>query len=340
MLKNNKLLALFGLVALFLVGSFIQRVNSAALTAASDTLSDSDLSVTATHTISFINNVALSANNYFQVVLPNPFGDILVGNITCPGGMTASSTDTETARCVSDAGTATGTKTIILSGISNPGTAGSQIINISNRTSTTTLENSNVSVAIIDNVDMSVAVPSVFGFTISPLDSGTLINGQLTTATSATTSLAFGTLTVGTSTILGHELKVLTNAIGFSVTAEQNQNMTNGNDNDIDVFKDGTSTTPEAWASPSTLIDQEWTYGHFGLTSEDSTLTGGDVFGNNLWQGFATSTATEVMYHDGPADESTADKGFTQVGYRIEIGNLQEPGDYTNIITYIATPTF
>jgi hypothetical protein len=340
MQKSKKLMIFLGLTALLAAVGFIHQASSAALTAASDTLSDSDLSVTATHTISFINNTAQSAGDYFQVVLPAAFGDISVGSITCPSGMTASSTNTETARCVSNAGTATGTKTILLSAITNPVAAGSQTITLSNNSGATVLENSDVSVAIIDNVDMSAAVPSVFGFTLSPLATGTLINGQLTTGAAATTSLAFGTLTVGTSTILGQELKVLTNATGFSITAEQDQNLTNGNLNDIDSFKDGTSSAPQAWSSPSGLIDQEYTYGHFGLTSEDTSLSGGDLFGNNLWEGFPTSTPIEIFYHNGPADESTPDKGATQVGYRLEISPLQEPGDYTNIITYIATPTF
>lgn len=340
MLKHKKLLAFLALAALIFMDSFVHNASSAALTAASDKLSDSDLGVTVTHTISFINNTPLASADYFEVVLPAPFGDVLIGNITCPSGMTRSAPDTETARCASDSGTATGSKIILLASVANPAAAGSQIINISSHSGATVLENSSVSVAIIDNVDMSVAVPSVFGFTISPLDSGTIINGQPTTASSATTSLAFGTLTVGTSTVLGQELKVLTNAIGFSVTAEQNQNLTNGSGNDIDSFKDGTSTSPQAWASPSTLIDQEFTYGHFGLTSEDSNLTGGDIFGDNQWEGFSSTTPIEVMFHNGPADALTPDKGSTQVGYRLEIGNLQEPGDYTNIITYIATPTF
>jgi hypothetical protein len=303
-------------------------------------LSDSDLGVSATHTVSFINNAALAATAYFEVVLPAPFGDISVGNITCPPGMTAASPNTETARCNSDAGTATGTKNIILTGVTNPADAGSQIINISSHSGATVLENSSVSVAIIDNVHMSVAVTSTFGFSVSPLATSSLINGQLSTAAAATTSLAFGNLTVGTSTVLGQELKVITNAAGFSVTAQQNQNMTNGSGRDIDSFKNGTTSAPQIWASPSSLIDQEATYGHFGLTSDDISLTGGDIFGDNLWEGFASTTPIEVMYNNGPADALTPNIGSTRVGYRIEIGPLQEAGDYTNIITYIATPTF
>ena len=257
MLKHKKLLALMALAVLILMDSFVHNASSAALTAASDKLSDSDLGVSVTHTVSFINNVALASADYFEVTLPAPFGDVLVGDITCPAGMTGSAPNTETARCTSDSGTATGTKTILLANIANPAAAGSQIINLSSHSGATVLENSSVSVAIIDNVDMSVAVTSVFGFAVSPLAANALINGQLTTAAAATTSLAFGNLTVGTSTVLGQELRVLTNAIGFSVTAEQNQNLTNGSGRDIDSFKDGTSSAPQTWASPSSLIDQE-----------------------------------------------------------------------------------
>ena len=48
----------------------------------------------------------------------------------------------------------------------------------------------------------------------------------------------------------------------------------------------------------------------------------------------------EVMYHGGPADGSMQDKGSVEVAYRIQITALQEAGDYTNTLTYVATPTY
>ena len=56
-----------------------------------------------------------------------------------------------------------------------------------------------------------------------------------------------------------------------------------------------------------------------------------------------TSNATdqvEVMYHTGPSDGTTPDKGLTQVAYTAEISTLQEAGDYENTLTYICTPQY
>lgn len=56
-------------------------------------------------------------------------------------------------------------------------------------------------------------------------------------------------------------------------------------------------------------------------------------------QDVRTTGAEEAT--NGPADGSTAHQGRTRVGYKIQIGSLQEAGtDYTNTLTYVATPTF
>jgi hypothetical protein len=88
------------------------------------------------------------------------------------------------------------------------------------------------------------------------------------------------------------------------------------------------------------------TYGHFGITSEDSTLNpaspgGADRFGTQLYAGNFSTSTLEVFYHNGPADGATADIGETDVAYHIEIMSLQEAGtDYTATLTYVATPIF
>ncbi len=342
MRKGKQLLAILAMISLLAVYGAAPVSNAASLANAKDTLSDSDLGVAATHTIVFTTNVALAVNDYFEVTLPAPFGNITVGAITCPASSTSSAPTTETARCTATGPIATGSKTILLTGITNPVTAGSQSINVASRQNGGALNEAiDVAVAIIDNLDVSASVSSALTFEIRPLATSTNINGANTTRTSATTSLAFGTLTVASTSIMGQELRVSTNAKnGYVVTVQQNQNLLSSGGADIDSFVDGTSTAPQAWAAPSGLLDAEWTYGHFGFTSDDGTLTAGDYFGNNLWKGFVTTTPVEVMMHTGPSDGSTQDKGMAKVGYRIEITALQETGDYSNILTYIATPTY
>lgn len=322
------------------VYGLVPVTNAASLTNAKDILSDSDLSVAATHTFVFTTQQALGASDYFEITLPAPFGNVLVGNITCPAGMTATASTTETLRCTGVLGA--GIATTTLANTTNPGSAGSQLIDITTRLAAgTVLETADVMVAIIDNVDVSATVSSTLTFEIRPLNSATDVNGTATTITSATTSLAFGTLTSGVASIMGQELRVTTNADdGFSVTVEQDGNLTSLSGSDIDSFDDGTSTAPKAWEAPTGTLDIEWEYGHFGYTSEDSTLAAGDTFGANLWQGFSGTTPVQVMYHGGPADGTTANAGLTQVAYQIQTTALQEAGDYTNVLTYIATPTY
>jgi hypothetical protein len=341
MLKH-KIVVITLILSLLGVYGAVPITNAASITNAKDTLSDSDRSVAATHTLNFAIGVALTAGQYMEVTLPADFGDI-PGGITCDGGLTAATTTT-TARCTSNAGSATGTYTIIIPNVPNPAAAGSQTINISTKTAANAvIETVDIWVAIIDNVDVSATVSSTLTFEISPLSTGYVVNGRATTGNSATTSLAFGTLVVNTPSVLGQKLRVVTNADdGYSVTVEQDQNLLSGSGSDIDSFINGTTTAPAAWQAPAATLDNEWTYGHMGITSDDSSLasTTPDVFGNNLWLGFNGTTPIEVMYHNGPADGIATGIGTTTVAYQIEVSSLQEAGDYYNTLTYICTPTY
>jgi len=340
---TKKILCIMAIVSMIATNGLISPAQAASLTYISDRLSDSDKSVNATHNLTFTNNVALVAGDYISVVLPAAFtSGATVGNVTCPANTDASVNGTSTVICTANAGVATGTKNITIASVSNPATIGSYLINVTTRNSgNTIIEQAYTMVAIVDNVDVSATVASTLQFVISPLDSGTDVNGFSMTRTSATSSLAFDVLTVGTSTVMGQSLRVTTNADnGYAVTVEQDQNLTSNTGSDIDSFVDGTSTAPQAWQAPANILDTEWTYGHFGFTTEDGTLGAGDTFGNNLWRGFASTTPVEIMFHSGPSDGTAPDKGYTEVAYRIEVGALQEAGDYYNTLTYIATPIF
>jgi hypothetical protein len=85
----------------------------------------------------------------------------------------------------------------------------------------------------------------------------------------------------------------------------------------------------------------ENTWGHWGLTSDDTSLLGAGIdFAANQWVA-ASTTPRAVMAHNGPADGVTDNIGAAQVGYQIQITALQEAGDdYSTTLTYIATPTF
>ncbi|MFA5174919.1 MAG: hypothetical protein WC430_00635 [Patescibacteria group bacterium] len=223
--------------------------------------------------------------------------------------------------------------------IVNPPTAGSYQIDATAPAGTT----AKILVAIIDDVVVTASVSTNFTFTIAGVASGQAINGDgVLTSTGATaTELPFGELTPNTPKVLGQTLSVSTNAKnGFIVTVQQDQSLLSVNGADIDTFKDGASTaTPEAWAVPTATLDSEATYGHYGITSEDSDLNI-DEFGVAKYAG-NLGTPRTVFSHTGPANGTTADKGQTRVGIKIEISALQEAAnDYTNSLTYVATPTF
>ncbi len=331
-------------VMLFLLAGIIRPlpISADSLASVSDLLSDSDISATATHYIALEFQTGLEAGDYIEVQMPASFGNIIAGNITCPGSLTASAPTVNSARCeTSDVFSASSTQ-IMISGVSNPASAGTYTIVVFtyDDSGSAILESSDAKIAILGSVDVRASVSSALAFVVSGLATSTAINGNTTTGSSTPTQLSFGALSVGSSSILGHGLSVQTNArFGFAVTVQEDQNLTNNNGADIDDFADGTIAAPQAWASPTATLDTENTYGHFGISSQDENLTAGDTFGSALYTAVSTST-TEIMYNAGPADGTTEHKGYTRVGYRLEISALQEAGDYQNTLTYICTPIY
>jgi len=323
-----------------------QAVDS--LTDAKDLISDSDVGVTATHIFTFTSGTSTLQNGYFDVVFPADFGDIsVIGDVSCPANYTETIQDTETVRCTAGSLQAAGAREITVANIVNPAAEGSQLFNIYHYDSATNLaERTQVMVAIIEDVLMTARVDATLTFTIAGLDNTETVNGVACTDNTSATSTPFGTLSTTGSTTVCQELTVATNATdGYTVTVEQDNELLSSNGDNINSFNnspDNTgSTTPQVWAAPANILDAEHTYGHMGLTSEDATFAGAvDTYGDALYVGFNSTDPVEVMYHDGPADGVTPNKGLTQVAYTAEITALQEAGDYENTLTYIATPTY
>jgi len=199
-----------------------------------------------------------------------------------------------------------------------------------------------VRVAIVSQVVVSASVDTSLTFTVSGVNSSSTVNGSATTtaATTTSTALPFGTLSASQSKTLAQDLTITTNAAnGYTVTVEQTGDLQSTTGATIDGFIDGAyTTTPSAWQGPGALVSNTDTYGHWGLTSDDSFVlarTGPGQFGSNQWVSGSTSPIA-IMGHDDPVLATT-----TRVGYQIEISALQEAGDdYTTTLRYIATPTF
>ena len=210
--------------------------------------------------------------------------------------------------------------------------------------STDGVDSGQLRVAIIDNVLVTANVNTTLTFTVSGTSTGATINGSPTTtfAGSTDTTLPFGTLDADVSKVLGQDLTVATNAKnGYVVTVEQDTQLQSTTGADIDGFVDGAwDTVPASWTSPSNDINNEDTWGHWGLTSTDGSTTRTSEFGSDQWVA-ASTTPIVIMGHTGPADGVTDAVGRATIGYQIQITALQEAGDdYETTLTYIATPTF
>jgi hypothetical protein len=339
----------------------------------SDTLSDSAPSVPSNHTISFVTPSGVA--NGESIVLDFSEGPFVLGAVGfddvdvqddgtdlsvaagCGGtevvGFSTSSNQITLEFCSGDGGEllANGTTTIEIgtnatfeavgnAQITNPG-VGSYEITIQ----AGSLDNGATRVAIISPVVVTAAVDTSFTFTVEGLATGT-VNQEPITGTTTATSIPFGVLEAGTPTTSAQQLSVSTNAsYGFAVTVQVDQQLLSSTGADIDGFIDGAYTNiPVEWEPPTASISNEDTWGHWGLTTEDSSITGGDPFASGaLGQLFvsASTTPIEVFRHDGPSDGTTDHIGRTRVGYKVQISPLQEAGDdYTATLTYVATPVF
>ncbi len=349
---------------------------AANVTSFSDTLSDSAPSVGANHTITFVTPTGIPDGESIVIDFSDgPFGLGSVGfddidvlddatNLSvaanCAGseevGASVAGSVVTLELCSGDSAGigANGTSTIRIgthavtgatgnNQITNPA-AGSYEISVQAGTS----DSGDTRVAIVSPVVVTASVDTSFTFTVAGVAGGGTINGESVTGTSTATTIPFGVLAADTASTAAQQLSVATNAsYGFAVTVQVDQQLLSSTGADIDGFIDGAyTTTPVAWNAPAASISDEDTWGHWGLTTNDATLTAGltdpfDVGGTGQRFVSASTTPVEVFRHNGPSDGTTQGIGRAQVGYKVEISALQEAGDdYTATLTYVATPVF
>lgn len=350
---------------------FSNSARAANLALVSDTLTDSDLGVTSGHTIAFTNQSqfnGLGGQDTLRVYLDPDGNNFQITDLdeddfwatsgltvvdSCGGGSgeftlaTTSETFTLTLCTGDTVATSTAISIVISatsSSITNPNSVNSYRVTVEHREAgSSILDSGDTRVAIIDDVVVTAAVATSFTFTINGVPTGVQVNGVTTSTTTTATAIGFGVLptAANSSTTAAQRLNVTTNSTnGFTVTVQQDQNLTSTAGDDINVFANGTGTAaPTAWTAPANTLGSTDTYGHFGLTSDDDLNS--DEFGTALFVGNFATTARAVFHHNGPSDGAAANIGSTTVAYRIAIGSLQEAGsDYTNTLTYVATPVF
>lgn len=348
------------------LGTHVKSAQAANVTDVFVLLSSSATSTASNHTIEFVTPTGMAAGGTATITFPVGFNLTTITEDDVDLAVNGADEDTAAAAAGADWGiTVSGQDLVIESGTDTigagatvtvevgdnadfAGTGSNQVVNPGTQGSyefdfdINGFDAGHTRVAIVDSVYVTASVDTVFDFTVTGFTvAGTSANGTSTTGTTTATALPFGTLGAGGVETLAQRLQVQTNAInGFVVTVETDHQLLSSTGADIDGFRNGTfDDTPVAWEDPSNSISDENTWGHWGLTSEDSDLNG-DEFGSNLWVS-ASTTPRQVFSHTGPADNTTVDIGSTTVAYQVEITALQEAADdYEAILTYIATPTF
>ena len=226
--------------------------------------------------------------------------------------------------------------------VQNPTTTGSYKITIAG----TQTDTGTAMTAIVNQVTVTASVDTTLTFTVAGVANGQSINGETISTTSTAVAIGFGTLASGTPVVAAQDLTVTTNAQnGFVVTVHEDQNLLSANGADIDTFQDGNNVaTPIAWATPTAQLGNENTYGHMGITSNDTDLNANEFFSGSVikWAGnFYPTTTRTIFSHTGPSDGVTQNIGKARVGYKVLVSNLQEAAtDYTNRLIYVCTPTF
>lgn len=338
----------------------------------SDTLSDSAPGALADHTLSFVTPTGLAQGDTISLTFETGFLDIS-SLVTADLDLNINGVEQTLGGAPSGATwgvTPAGSVIDITSGTSTIGANATVTIRIgsnafSGGTGTTTIQNPAVGsytidlslensdsgqtrVAIVDSVTVSAVVQTIFNFTVLGVDTGFGVNGATTTATSSSTAIPFGVLVADTEATAAQDLQVSTNAAnGFVVTVQTDQQLLSSSGADIDGFQDGSyETSPILWSGPTQTLGQENTYGHWGITTNDASVTSSltddfDVAGTGRLYVSASTTPVEVFRHNSPTNGSSQGVGTTRVGYTVEISSLQEAGnDYTATLTYVATPVF
>lgn len=328
---------------------------AANLTSISNTLSDSGPGATSAHDIEFTIPTGSSLVNTQDITITFPSGFTGVSNIaggdltvTVDGGADTATNVSAVGQVLSFDGidaTASQTVRIIIadSNVTNP--SGIQSYEFLVELANATTDSGRTRVAIVDYVTVTAIVETSFDFVVSGLATSSAVNGESTTGSTTALEIPFGVLAADTEYVLAQRLSVETNAAnGFVVTVEQDGNLRSSTGADIDGFSNGTYVnTPVAWTAPSDSLLNENTWGHWGITSNDSNLNGNEFnvgAGGDRW--VAASTTPRIIFsHNDPSDGTTQDVGRADVAYKVEITPLQEAGDdYTTTLMYVATPTF
>jgi hypothetical protein len=170
-------------------------------------------------------------------------------------------------------------------------------------------------------------------FTMQGIASTTVTEGVTLDVTTTATAVPYGRLTVGADTEAAQRLSITTNATqGYQIYMSTNGDFLNSSGDTIAPITT-TNAVPAAWATGCDVGAS----GCFGYHAGDDNLSGGSVrfFAPDTYARFSTTTLDEVVYGGGPVATDTVD-----MVYKVSVKQLQEAGQYTAGIRYIAVPVF
>lgn len=359
-LRGQKAFTAF-LTTLIVIGSLsaalsAKRANAeVVLLDVTDTLSTSEPLANAMHTIKFTPTLPIAGNEDINITFPAGFtipaltnahfsmssgGTALTPVAACAAGAgnvaISVASQVVTVRTCVDTTLAAGQPVTIALGISstkitNPA-IGSYEIAIRNAT---TQQSQKLRVMILNRVLMTAAVDPILQFNVYGTSTGVAINSTTTSTSTTATTIDFGKLTPNVAYVAAQELEVSTNArTGFAVTARTDSEFKSANGATIDPLNYYASTTPVVFSAPLATLNDDRTWGHIGISTNDITNT--DISVAGTWLGSFIQNPVKVMSFSS----STRNLRNT-VGYEVQISDLQEAAtDYKTNIIYVATPVF
>ena len=205
-------------------------------------------------------------------------------------------------------------------------------------------------VAVIAGVTVSVSVDESLTFTLSGVASSSCTQGGTATAVTTTSStVPFGASGLSSETFYKgcHDVIVGTNASqGYTVSVQENRSLLSGTDTIDDTLCDAGDCT-EVIAAGTTTAWATATNNGFGYTCSGSQCDAAFATATEFNQfpctgadavcdaGTGAETATTPISHATSTSAQT-----NRIVYKLSFDTVQPAGDYSNTITYIATPTF
>lgn len=170
-------------------------------------------------------------------------------------------------------------------------------------------------------------------FSLTGLNSGTVVESVTLDVTTTPTSIPFGTVPINTFVEGAHRLTIDTNGTeGYQLFMNMSDDLLNSFGSVIQQVS-GTNATPNAWNTGCASIATSC----FGYHTSDDTLYGGSTRFSavDTWARVSTTTLDEVGYSSQPGAGDDVD-----VVFRILVRQMQHVGEYEANIQYVSVPIF